>query len=79
MGTITAKDRASLRELAECKVAYVQDDKNKAILQKWYTQAEDRRDTPAVRMLFSNLHGKSIEPRLRCTDPEARKIEKTLV
>ena len=79
MGSITEKDRAILRGLAERKAAYAQDDKNKAILKKWYAQAERRRDTPTVRLLFSNLHGEIIEPRLQCADPTARKIESILL
>lgn len=79
MGSITEKDRAILRGLAERKAAYAQDDKNKAILKKWYAQAERRRDTPTVRLLFSNLHGEIIEPRLQCADPTARKIESVLL
>ncbi len=79
MASITEKERAILRALAERKVAYAQDEKNKVILKKWKAQAERRRDTPTVRLLFSNLHGEIIEPRMQCTDPTAREIERTLL
>lgn len=79
MGVISDKDRAILRELAERKAFYAQDEKNKEILKKWNAQAEGRREMPTVRLLFSNLHGEIIEPRLRCTEPEARRIERSLL
>ena len=79
MGTITEKDRAILRGLAERKAAYAQDDKNKAILKKWYAQGEGRQDTPTVRFLFSNLIDEIITPRMQCTGTTAREIEKSLL
>ena len=76
---IGVQDRAVLRELARRKLAFAQDDKNKEILKKWQAQGEGRRESPTVRLLFSNLRGELIEPRLRCTDPAAREIERELL
>jgi len=75
---INKKDCAVLRELAHRKLAYAQDDKNNAILKKWRAQGEGRRESPSVRLLFSNLRGEIIEPRLQCTDPMAQNIERAL-
>ena len=79
MEQITAKDRAVLRRLAERKAGYAQDEKNKAILKKWYAQAECRREMPTVRLLFSNLRGEIILPQMQCTGEIARRIEETLI
>lgn len=79
MEHITEKDRAVLRKLAERKAAYAHDVKNETILKKWRAQAEGRRETPTVRLLFSNLVKEIITPQLQCTGETARRIEQSLL
>ncbi len=79
MEQITQKDRAILRKLAERKAAYANDAKNAEILNKWYAQAQGRRELPTVRLLFSNLIEEIITPQLQCTGAEARRIEEMLI
>ena len=79
MERITAKDREILRELAARKAEYAHDEKNKEILKKWSAQEEGRRESPTVRLLFSNLTDEIITPRMRCEGKLARKIESELI
>ena len=79
MELITAKDRDILRCLAARKAELAQDEKNEAILKKWRAQEEGRRESPTVRLLFSNLTDEIITPRMRCEGKLAREIENTLI
>ncbi len=48
-------------------------------MRKWQAQAEGRRESPPVRLLFSNFRHEVITPRLRCEGEVAREIEAVLL
>jgi hypothetical protein len=79
MERITAADRAILRELAQRKYNLAHSPRNDAILAMWQAQAEGRRETPTVRLLFSNFPNEVITPRQRCQGETARSIEAALL
>lgn len=58
---------------------YAESPRNAAILEMWRAQAEGRRGTPPVRLLFSNFRHEVVAPRLRCEGEVARGIEATLL
>ncbi len=75
MEQICAKDRHILRELAKRHLEYANSEENKIILKKWEALAQGRRDTPTVRLLFSNFPHEVVTPRLQCEGAQARKME----
>ena len=75
MINVSIKDREILRELAARKAALASSPRNDEILKMWEKQAKGLRDTPTVRLLFSNFPGEVITPRMRCEGKEARKLE----
>lgn len=75
MEPITAKDRQILRDLARKHLEYAVSPENEAILKKWDALAKGRRETPTVRLLFSNFPHEVIYPRLQCEGAAAREIE----
>lgn len=79
MNAINKKDRERLRALAEKQLEYANSDKNAEILKKWNALAEGRRESPTVRLLFSNFPHEVITPRLQCETEEARKLESALL
>lgn len=79
MEQIQEKDRQILRELAKKQLEFANCEKNEEILKKWDALAKGRRETPTVRLLFSNFTREVITPRLRCEGEEARKIEASLL
>lgn len=79
MEQISVRDRQILREIAKRHLEYANSPENEAILKKWKALEEGRRDTPTVRLLFSNFPHEVIEPRLRCEGNEARKVEAKLL
>lgn len=79
MEQIQEKDRQILRELAKKQLEFANCEKNEEILKKWDALAKGRRETPTVRLLFSNFTREVITPRLRCEGAEARKIEASLL
>lgn len=79
MEQISAKDREILRALARRKAELSHDEKNEAIMKKWKAQEEGRRETPTVRLLFSNLTNELIIPRMQCEGALAREIEDELL
>ena len=79
METISAKDREILRKLAYRKLEYAHAPQNDVILKKWDALANGRRETPTVRLLFSNFKHEVIEPRLQCEGEVARRIEAKLL
>lgn len=83
MECMQEKDRQRLRSLAQKQLEYAHSPENDAILKKWEALAQGRRETPTVRLLFSNFEHEVITPRLQCVGETARKIEagllKTLV
>lgn len=74
-----AKDRERLRHRAKLQREFASSPRNEATVKKWQTQAEGRRESPPVRLLFSNFRHEVITPRLRCEDEQARKIESALL
>ena len=79
MEKISPRDREILRELASKKAAFANCARNEEILAMWKKQAAGVRDTPTVRLLFSNFRGEVITSRLRCDGEDARKLESQLV
>jgi len=75
MEKISLHDREILREIARRHLEYAHSPENEAILKKWDALAHGRRETPTVRLLFSNFTHEVIMPRLRCEGEEARRIE----
>lgn len=72
-------DREILRELAKKQLEYANSPKNDAILKKWDALAHGRRETPTVRLLYSNFEDEVIFPRMRCTGEEAKAMEANLL
>lgn len=79
MEKITAQDREILRSLAQKQLEYANSAENQEILKKWKALEEGRRETPTVRMLFSNFPHEVITPRLRCEGEAARRMESTFL
>ena len=79
MESISARDRDILRQRAQLQLDYANAPENEAILKKWHAQAEGRRESPPVRLLFSNFRHEVIAPRLQCEGEQARQIEATLL
>ncbi|MCI5649611.1 MAG: hypothetical protein MR332_09285 [Fusicatenibacter sp.] len=79
MEPISSKDREILRELARKQLAYANSPENDIIIKKWDALANGRRDTPTVRLLFSNFTHEVITPRMRCTGEAARSLEYDLL
>lgn len=75
MEQISMKDREILREIAKRHLEYANSPENEMILKKWDALAKGRKETPTVRLLFSNFTHEVITPRLRCEGEAARKIE----
>ncbi|MBR5445051.1 MAG: hypothetical protein IKV57_02950 [Clostridia bacterium] len=79
MEQITLRDREILRQIAARHREYASSPKNDAILRKWHALEAGRRDTPTVRLLFSNFGHEIITPRLQCTTNAARELEACLL
>lgn len=79
MEKISLKDKEILRELAYKKAAFANSPRNDEILAMWDKQAKGIKDTPTVRLLFSNFRHEVIEPRLRCETEDGRYIERRLL
>ena len=79
MENVSLKDREILRELAAKKAAFSHCARNDEILAMWHAQAKGIRNTPPVRLLFSNFPGEVITSRLRCEGQDTRKLEARLL
>ena len=79
MENISQRDREILREIAIRKLALSKSARNDEILDMWRKQAKGLRDTPTVRLLFSNFRGEVITNRLRCEGEDARRLETSLL
>ena len=79
MNTVSDKDREILREIAYRKANLSHSARNDEILAMWNKQATGVRDTPTVRLLFSNFPSEVIDSRLRCEGAEARRLESQLL
>ncbi|MFI3215061.1 MAG: hypothetical protein R3Y24_17265 [Eubacteriales bacterium] len=76
---ITEKEKLRLRQLATKQLEFAHAEENNIILKKWNCLAAGKRETPTVRLLFSNFTNEVITPRLECETPLARKIEAQLL
>ncbi len=76
---VSAKDRERLRLLANRQMEFACCAENDNILKKWQAQAEKHRDTPTVRLLFSNFPNEVVYNRLECEGETARRIEETFL
>ena len=79
MEHIHEKDRQRLRELARRQLEFANSPENEIILKKWDALANNRRETPTVRLLFSNFPHEVVTPRLQCESEAARGIEANLL
>ncbi|MBQ9854720.1 MAG: hypothetical protein IJO53_00895, partial [Clostridia bacterium] len=79
MEAIRDKDRRILRELAHKQLEFANCRKNEEILKKWDALAKGKRETPTVRLLFSNFEHEVVAPRLRCEGQTARSMEASIV
>lgn len=79
MDIIAQRDRDILRQRASLQREYAEAPKNEMILAKWIAQAEGRRESPPIRLLFSNFNHEVVTPRLQCEGDAARRIEATLL
>lgn len=76
---LSVKDRERLRALAAMRMEYATNAENDRILKMWNALAEGKRETPTVRLLFSNFMDEVVDNRLVCEDEQARKVERQLV
>lgn len=76
---ISEKDRQRLRFLAQRQAEFAASDKNREILKKWDALAHGRRESPTVRLMFSNFMDEVIYPRMECEGETARNIELTML
>lgn len=73
------KDRLRLRELANKQLEYAHCARNDEILKQWQALSQGRRESPTVRLLFSNFTDEVIDPRMQCEGREARELERVLL
>ena len=76
---ISEQDRERLRALAHRQRELAEAKENRAILNKWQALAQGRRETPTVRLLFSNFMDEVVYSRQTCEGEEARGIEAALL
>ena len=79
MEKISQRDREILRGIASRKASLAHCKRNDEILKMWEKQAKGVRDTPTVRLLFSNFREEVVGSRLRCEGYDARKLETQLL
>ena len=72
MALISEKDRKILRELAARQRDFAASAKNDEILKKWDALANSRRESPTVRLLYSNFTDEVVGSRMRCEGDAAR-------
>jgi len=72
---ISEKDRQILRGIAHRFSEYAHSPENETILKKWEALGQGRRETPTVRLLFSNFTHEVITPRMQCQGETARGLE----
>ena len=79
MERMQGKDLQRLRSLAQKQLEFAHSEENNIILKKWDALAKGRRETPTVRLLFSNFPHEVVEPRLECEGEAARGLERNLL
>ena len=75
MEPISSHDREILRSLAARQMEFAASARNDEILKQWQRLAQGRRESPTVRLLFSNFTHEVITPRMQCEGDIARSIE----
>ena len=76
---ISSKDRQRLRHLAARQMEFAHCRRNDEILRQWNCLAEGRRESPTVRLLFSNFMDEVVYSRQECEGEAARKLEAALL
>ena len=79
MEKVSARDREILRGIAARKLEFSKSKRNDEILAMWDKQAKGIRETPTVRLLFSNFTNEVIYNRLSCEGESARGLEAKLL
>ena len=79
MERVSANDRERLRSLAHKQLEYANSPENERILKQWRALAEGRKESPTVRLLFSNFTKEVITNRMICEGEEARQLEYALL
>ncbi len=79
MERMSVRDRTRLRQRAELQREYAESPRNELILEQWRAQAQGRRESPPVRLLFSNFRHEVIAPRMQCEGEQARRLEGALL
>ena len=79
MEQIPFKDRERLRTLAKQRQELANSPKNDEIMKKWTALAEGRKESPTVRLLFSNFTHEVVTPRMQCESQAARGVESYLL
>ena len=75
MEKITPKDRERLRSLAHRQMELAHSAENERIMKMWKALEAGRRETPTVRLLFSNFTDEVITPYMECEGETARNME----
>ena len=76
---VSPKDLERLRALAQRKAEYASSPENARILAQWEALAQGRRESPTVRLLFSNFMDEVVYSRLKCEGEKARGVEARLL
>ncbi|MBR3928922.1 MAG: hypothetical protein IKJ65_07985 [Clostridia bacterium] len=76
---ISIRDKERLRELACKHMEYATNAENDRILNSWHALSRGKRETPTVRLLFSNFMDEVVDNRLVCENEQARSVERRLV
>ena len=79
MNVISAQDREILRDLARKQLEYANSPRNEEILKQWDALAKGRRESPTVRLLFSNFNDEVVFSRQQCQGQMARELEAALL
>ena len=75
MERIPESDRQILRNLARRQLELANSPENERILKQWEALKEGRRESPTVRLLFSNFCDEVIGRRQQCVSPLGRELE----
>ena len=76
---IPEKDRERIRNLARKQLEYANCQRNEAILKQWDALAKGRRESPTVRLLFSNFFDEVVLSRLQCESEQGRSLEAAIL
>ena len=79
MESITQKDRLRLRSLAQKKLEFANSPENDRILRQYRALGNGVKDTPTVRLLYSNFPHEVVNPRLECETEQGRQLESSML